>query len=31
MKQTAVKLKDGQIGLVIREWNWEENPQMKTV
>jgi len=29
MKQTAVKLKDGQIGFVIREWNWEENPQMK--
>ena len=25
----AVKLKDGQIGTVIREWNWEENPQMK--
>ena len=25
----AVKLKDGQIVSVIREWNWEENPQMK--
>ena len=25
----AVKLKDGQIGTIIREWNWEENPQMK--
>jgi len=25
----AVKLKDGQIGAVIREWNWEEFPQMK--
>jgi hypothetical protein len=25
----AVKLKDGQIGIVIREWNWKENPQMK--
>jgi hypothetical protein len=25
----AVKLKDGQIGFVIRELNWEENPQMK--
>lgn len=25
----AVKLKDGQIGTVIREWNWKENPQMK--
>ncbi len=25
----AVKLKDGQIGTVIREWNWEENPFLK--
>lgn len=25
----SVKLKDGQIGVLIREWNWEENPQMK--
>ncbi len=25
----AVKLKDGQIGTVIREWNWQKNPQMK--
>jgi hypothetical protein len=25
----SVKLKDGQIVSVIREWNWEENPQMK--
>jgi hypothetical protein len=25
----AVKLKDGQIGTVVREWNWKENPQMK--
>jgi hypothetical protein len=23
------KLKDGQIGTVIREWNWQKNPQMK--
>lgn len=25
----AVKLKDGQIGTVVREWNWKEYPQMK--
>lgn len=25
----AVKLKDGQIGAVIGEWNWKEHPQMK--
>ena len=25
----AVKLKDGHIGTIIREWSWEEHPQMK--
>ena len=25
----AVKLKDGQIAAVIREWNWKENPFLK--
>ena len=25
----AIRLKDGQIGVVIREWSWKENPQMK--
>lgn len=25
----AVKLKDGTIAVVIREWNWNDNPFMK--
>lgn len=25
----AVRLKDGTIGCVILEWNWEDHPQMK--
>jgi hypothetical protein len=25
----VLKLKDGQIGTVVKEWNWKEYPQMK--